>query len=152
LPQAPHATGLLVLRHRQCPNQRVRRLVDRVRVDDERGAQLTASAGELAQHENTAFIVARANKLFCHQIHTVVETANVTQIRRAIQPVDVSGFVVSFEQDDRTVTLRAVTTVDPSTCLDELGARRAVRRERTTTRFCDLHEHKLATQLWLGVK
>ena len=61
--------------HRLC------RLVEVVRIDDERLGQLARRAGERAEHQHAALVVARGDELLGDQVHAVVQAADVAEVR-----------------------------------------------------------------------
>ena len=94
-----------------------------VRVDDQRLGQLARGAGELAQHEHAALVVARGDELLRDQVHAVVQAAHVAEVRGAIVAEHRRRLVVRAQQDDRADS-RAV----PKRALIRVGER--ARRSR----------------------
>ena len=86
--------------HRERQVERLRALVGVVRIHDQRFGELTRRAGELAEQEHAAFIVARGDELLRDEIHPVVQAADEAEIGRAIVLVDLVGIVVLDEQHD----------------------------------------------------
>ena len=56
--------------------QRGRALVDVVGIDDQRLGELARRAGELAEDQHAALVVARGDELLGHQVHAVVQAAD----------------------------------------------------------------------------
>ena len=53
-----------------------------------------------AQHEHAPQVVAGGNEFLGHQIHPVVETRHVAEVRRSVDTKDVFRLVMSPQQDD----------------------------------------------------
>jgi transcriptional regulator GlxA family with amidase domain len=83
--QADHALALLGRRHGQRLVQRVGRLLDVVRVDQQRLGQLARRAGEPAQDQHALLVVARRDELLAHQVHAVVQAGDHAHVGRAVQ-------------------------------------------------------------------
>ena len=64
--------------------QRRRAFVGVVGIDDDRLGQLACRAGELAQHQHTAFVITRRDELLGHEVHAVVQAADHAHVGRAI--------------------------------------------------------------------
>ena len=59
--------------------------LDVVRVDDERAAELVGRAGELAQHQRAALVVAAGDVLLGHQVHPVPQRGHQHHVGGQVQ-------------------------------------------------------------------
>ncbi len=92
LTHAAHALALLRLGHGQRSVERLRALLDVVRINDECLVQLARSAGELGQYQDAQLVIARSNEFFGDQIHAVMQAGDDADIAAAItarQPLGV---------------------------------------------------------------
>src|SRR5436309_10321086 len=120
----------------------MRRRIDGVRVHEECSGQLTGGARELAEHQHTAVVVPSADEFLRDQIHTVVKTADVAQIRGTQESVYVLWLVMRVQQQDRTVAVRAEAAVDTTSRFKHLRSDLAVGWETIPARLGNLHEHE----------
>ena len=68
----------------------------------QRVAQLDGRAGELAQHQDAVFVVARREVLLGHQVHAVVQRGHEAQIGGAVPAIHLFVVALTFDQDDRS--------------------------------------------------
>ena len=71
--QRPHPPRLLLVGRLHGLHDRVLEALDVVRVADERLVQLVGGAGELAEHQRAAVVVAAGDVLLGHQVHAVAQ-------------------------------------------------------------------------------
>ena len=90
-------------RHRGGPVQRIGRLFDVVRIDDQRFGQLACGAGEAAEDQHAVLVVARGDELLAHQVHAVVQAGDHADVGGAEQLVDRIVLVMLGQQVDRLV-------------------------------------------------
>ena len=63
--------------------------------------QFPRGAGELAQHQHAAFIVARRDEFLRDEVHPVVEAADVAEVRPAVEAEHFRRLVVLVPEDKR---------------------------------------------------
>lgn len=73
--------------------------------------KLSRGARELTQYKNPVLIIASTHELLRHEVHAVVKAADVTNISRSIESVDVGGLVVCLEEPDGHVRCRTKRSV-----------------------------------------
>ena len=77
--------------------------LDVVGVDEERVGQLLRGAGQLAQHEHAAKVLARRDELLGDEVHAVVQRADDAEIGQTIERDEAAQLQRAFSIADRTV-------------------------------------------------
>ena len=72
-----------------------------VRIDNERLGQLTRRTGKAAQQQHSVLVVARRHELLGHQVHAVVQAADVANVCRPIVPEDLGRLTVPIDETQR---------------------------------------------------
>ena len=98
-PQRPHPLALFGVRHVQRGEQRVGDAVDVVGVDDERLGQFPRGTGKTAEQKHTPLVIPSRHKLFRHEIHAVMQAADVADIRGPVVAQHLWRLVVPVQED-----------------------------------------------------
>ena len=137
---ASHARPLFRRRHGQGEVHRRRTLIDIVRVNDERVGQLAGRPGELAENENPLFIVPGRDEFFGHQIHSVMKTADDTQVGPAVMHHDVPHVMMPDQEMNRPISLRAKSCIDALGQCQDLLLELCILLDLRAARSGDLHK------------
>ncbi len=127
-----------------------------MRVDQEGAGQLVGRAGELAQHQRAALVVAAGDVLLGHQVHPVPQRGHQHHVGGQVQRGHLLAGVGLVQVVDGRVTHLPVLPVDPAHRHLDLVAQGPVRLDPFPARARDLHqdhlraEPALAEQLAVG--
>jgi hypothetical protein len=93
-----HAVALFFARHGDGRGQGRAGFFEVVGVHHQRLGQLAGGAGELAEHQHAAFVVARGDEFLGHQVHAVVQAADVAQVGGAVEAEHRRWLVVGAQE------------------------------------------------------
>jgi hypothetical protein len=141
-PHRVHPLRLFLFWHRQCRCKCPGGIADQPRIHDQRMGQLARSTGAFAQNQDATFVVARAHEFLGHQVHAVVEAADIAEVGGAKETIDFRGVVVRFEEHDRPVLVPAKTAVDALRRFTYPRSQLAIRGQALTARLGNLNEDK----------
>jgi hypothetical protein len=110
--QRAHASALLLGRHVEGAGQRHGGLLDVVGVHEQGLLEVARGAGEAAEHEHAAQVVARGHEFLGHEVHAVVQAAHVADVGGAVVAHDDVRLVVLAQQDERLPVRSAIRGVD----------------------------------------
>src|SRR5260221_2756989 len=140
---AAHPLALLGRRHHQSRPERRRTLIDVVRVDDQGLRKLARGAGELAEDEHAALIVARSDEFLGHQVHPVVQAADDTHVRRPVVLINLVGVVMLDAQQDGSTALAGEPFIDAARLRAHSRVEILVLVDARARGSGDLHEDEL---------
>ena len=80
-----HPRAPLLARHVDGADERGRKSVHVVRIDDEGVLQLLRRTRQLAQHQHAVLVVARGDEFLGDQVHPVVQRADDAEVRETVE-------------------------------------------------------------------
>ena len=114
--------------------------------------ELARRTRELAEHQHAPVIIARADEFLRHQVHAVMQTADVTEIGGPQEAVNIRRVVMRFEQDDRPIAVGTKPAIDAIGSADDPCSDLAIGRETLAARLRDLDEHESLPHLGVGLE
>ena len=120
------------------------KLLDVVRIDEQSVGQFVGGAGERAEDQDAAFIVARSDEFLGHQIHAVVQRSDQANGSSAVVAADLLVGVMPVEQNDRPPATGGKAAVDAVGLGGHFLEKLLVARDVGAARRANLHEGEAA--------
>src|SRR5450631_28617 len=142
LSHALHAQLLFFGLHLQGGSNRLRSLIDVVRIDLKRVAQFAGGARKAAENEHTALVVSRGHKFLRHQVHAIMQRGHQAQIRGAVIRLNLFVTVLPVQQDDRLPLIGLESPVDAVRLRLHLRLQVVITLDVGAARSANLNERK----------
>ena len=141
-----HSVRLLKRRHVERRSECPRDLIGVVRIHDQGVSEFVRRAGKRAQYQHTLLIVSRRHELLAHQVHPVVQAADITEICGAQEPRHRCVIVMRRQQHNRR---RAATEpfVDPFGHRHDAFSRLTIHQHRLAAWLRDLCKDKALSKI-----
>src|SRR5439155_7538653 len=98
--------------HFEAETDRICNLFCMLGIHNQGVAQLAGSTRELAEDKDALLVIACSQKLFCHQVHPVVQRGNHAEICRAIVPLNLFVAVLPLKKNDWPPLTALETPID----------------------------------------